>query len=139
MTPRMDGFRICLSLDPEPVFPEKGRQGYRTFQKLSGNITLLSVKSSPELSDFLKKVCQSHQTFQKKFVEVRGLFEKYEGSKRTTPRLILQGILPDFLKIVCQSHSTFQKLSGKVTGLFENSSPRSSNFLKIAWQSYWTF
>jgi hypothetical protein len=58
----------------------------------------LSKKRPARLSDFLKKVCQSYQTFQKKFVEVRGLFGKYEGSKRTSPRQIIQEPLPDFLK-----------------------------------------
>ena len=102
------------------------------------------------LSNFPEKAHQSYRTFQKKFVEVRGLFGKYMGVKPHLPTSNHSGAfaglskkmsakLPDISEKVHQGQRTFQKLSGKVTGLFENSSPRSSNFSKIVRQRYQNF
>jgi hypothetical protein len=67
----------------------------------------LSGKRPVMLSNFSKNVRQRYPTFRKKFVEVHGLFEKFEGSKRTSPRQINQETLPDFPKKGRQSYRTF--------------------------------
>ena len=88
-------------------FLKKVRQGYRTFQKLSGNIITLFQISSPKLPDFLKNIRQRYRFFWKKcepktHLRMPDPIRDFPGLSKKYPAR-----LSDLFKIVRQSYRTF--------------------------------
>jgi hypothetical protein len=121
------------------TIPENAHQHYRTFQKKFNKVIQLSEKSPARLPVFSKNVYQSYRTFQKISGKVPGLFGKNEGSKYTSPHLIVSGTLPDFPKKPGKVIGLSRKKFSKVTGLFKNCPAKLSDFSKKVHQSYRSF
>jgi hypothetical protein len=103
-------------------------QSYRTFLKLSGKVIGLFKNSSPELPDFSKIIRQRYRSFWKKC-----------GPKTHLPTSDPPSDFTGLSKNTRQGYRTFQKMPGKVIGLFKNRSSKLPAFSKIARDSHRTF